>query len=170
LVKYYEQQLYKYPAKYHSTVKKRLERLMSASVELKFLVGFFYFSGWQEIYRSLKENDKITLKVLVGLQVDAFMSGIVEYGTNDENIVPGHEEQFARFMKSLGKAINNADMDTETFYSQLDFLIQMLQVIESDSHVLTIQPDGGISHGWWYDKTQMTITMVTMTWLIAMKT
>ena len=109
------------------TIKKRLEKLMSASTELKFLVGFFYFSGWQEIYRSLKENEKIVLKVLVGLQVDSFMSGIIEYGTNDENIIPSPEEQFTRFMKSLGKAINNSDMDNEEFYTQLEFFVQMLQ-------------------------------------------
>ncbi|MFR9165613.1 MAG: helicase-related protein [Dysgonomonas sp.] len=110
-----------------TTVKKRLEKLMTASTELKFLVGFFYFSGWQEIYRSLKENDKIILKVLVGLQVDSFMSGIVEYGVNEEAHVASNEEQFARFMKSLGKAINNSDMDNEEFYMQLDFFIHMLQ-------------------------------------------
>lgn len=109
-----------------TTVKKRLEKLMSASTELKFLVGFFYFSGWQEIYRSLKENDKIILKVLVGLQVDSFMSGVIEYGSTNENIIPSHEEQFARFMKSLGKAINNPDMDNEEFYLQLEFFVQML--------------------------------------------
>ena len=111
----------------NTTVKKRLEKLMSASTELKFLVGFFYFSGWQEIYRALKENDKIVLKILVGLQVDSYLSGIIEYGINEENYTPSHEEQFARFMQSLSKAINNAEMDTEEFYTQLEFFIQMLQ-------------------------------------------
>ena len=109
------------------TLKKRLVKLMSASTELKFLVGFFYFSGWQEIYRSLKENDNIVLKILVGLQVDSFMAGVVEYGVSENNIIPSHEEQFSLFMKSLGKAINNADMDTEEFYTQLEFFVQMLR-------------------------------------------
>ncbi|MDR1881876.1 MAG: phospholipase D-like domain-containing protein [Prevotella sp.] len=104
-----------------------MEKLIPACAELKFLVGFFYFSGWQEIYHSLKENNKAVLKVLVGLQVDSYLSGIIEYGINEENIILSHEEQFARFMQSLGKAINNADMDTEEFYTQLDFFIQMLQ-------------------------------------------
>lgn len=29
------------------TLKKRLDELIQHSKELKFLVGFFYFSGWQ---------------------------------------------------------------------------------------------------------------------------
>lgn len=38
----------------NATLKKRLEKLILASQELKFLVGFFYFSGWQEIYKKLQ--------------------------------------------------------------------------------------------------------------------
>ncbi len=36
------------------TLKDRLQKLIRASSDLKFLVGFFYFSGWQEIYQKLK--------------------------------------------------------------------------------------------------------------------
>ena len=32
------------------TLKVRLEELISKSLELKFLVGFFYFSGLDELY------------------------------------------------------------------------------------------------------------------------
>jgi len=39
------------------TLKKRLEELIQHSQERKFLVGYFYFSGWQELYESLKERD-----------------------------------------------------------------------------------------------------------------
>ena len=48
------------------TLKERLQKLIRASSELKFLVGFFYFSGWQEIYKSLQKNKNIVLKILVG--------------------------------------------------------------------------------------------------------
>lgn len=109
------------------TLKKRLQKLMTASVELKFLVGFFYFSGWQEIYRTLKENDKITLKILVGLHVDKHLGSLIEYGDQKRENGLSREEHFAAFIESLGKAINNADMDTEMFYEQLEFFIQMLQ-------------------------------------------
>jgi len=70
----------------NASLKKRLGKLISASQELKFLVGFFYFSGWQEIYKQLQENPDVTLKRLVGLQVDKYLSTIVEVGLQDDSL------------------------------------------------------------------------------------
>tara|TARA_R110002033_G_scaffold152014_1_gene188577 strand:+ start:1807 stop:5193 length:3387 start_codon:yes stop_codon:yes gene_type:complete len=109
----------------NATLKKRLEKLISASQELKFLVGFFYFSGWQEIYKNLQDNNQVTLKILVGLQVDKYLSTIVEVGLQDDSL--SQEEHFAHFMKSIGFAINNAEMDNEAFYNQIAFFIQLLE-------------------------------------------
>lgn len=109
----------------NSTLRQRLQKLISASSELKFLVGFFYFSGWQEIYKSLQTNPGITLKILVGLQVDKYLTSIVEVGEND--YARSNEEHFTRFMKSLGYAINNAEMDNEAFYEQVNFFIRLLE-------------------------------------------
>ncbi len=107
------------------SLKKRLEKLISASQELKFLVGFFYFSGWQEIYKNLQSKEDITLKILVGLQVDKYLSTIVEVGLHDESL--SQEEHFTQFIKSLGFAINNAEMDNEEFFNQIEFFIQLLE-------------------------------------------
>ena len=107
-----------------ATLKKRLEKLIVASQELKFLVGFFYFSGWQEIYKKLQENSNVTIKILVGLQVDKYLSTIVEVGLQDDSL--SQEEHFTQFMKSMGFAINNAEMDNEAFYNQIEFFIQLL--------------------------------------------
>lgn len=108
----------------NATLKKRLEKLILASQELKFLVGFFYFSGWQEIYKKLQDNPDVTLKILVGLQVDKYLSSIVEIGLQDDSL--SQEEHFTQFMKSMGFAINNAEMDNEAFYNQIEFFIQLL--------------------------------------------
>lgn len=108
----------------NATLKKRLEKLISASKELKFLVGFFYFSGWQEIYKNLKNNRDVTIKILVGLQVDKYLSSIVEVGLQDDTL--SHEECFSQFMKSMGIAINNAEMDNEEFYNQIAYFIERL--------------------------------------------
>ena len=42
--------------KQQKTLKGRLNTLISISDELKFLVGYFYFSGWSDIYLSLQKN------------------------------------------------------------------------------------------------------------------
>jgi hypothetical protein len=70
-------------------LKDRIVELTSRSLELRFLVGFFYFSGIRELYEGLKANPTVKIKVLVGLNVDAGNHGLIEYGekrnqTNDE--------------------------------------------------------------------------------------
>ena len=120
------------------TLRERLQKLISASSELKFLVGFFYFSGWREVYQELKNNDKVQLKILVGLQVDKYLSKVIEVENEDENL--SNEEYFSNFIKSLGFAINNPEMDNEEFYNQLEFFIELF---ESDRLIIrkTLNPN-----------------------------
>ncbi len=107
-------------------MQTRLQKLIPVSQELKFLVGFFYFSGWQEIYNYLQSNTEINLKVLVGLSVDKTVSGtLIEVGNFQEN--QSREEVFSDFITSLGKALNHLDMDTEIFHDQFDFFIKLIE-------------------------------------------
>ncbi|NLO01210.1 MAG: hypothetical protein GX126_02675 [Bacteroidales bacterium] len=41
------------------SLKARLNTLIGISEELKFLVGFFYFSGWKELFQGLINNPTI---------------------------------------------------------------------------------------------------------------
>jgi len=107
------------------TLKERLQKLIAASSELKFLVGFFYFSGWQEIYKSLQKNKNVKLKILVGLKVDKYLNDIIELEDKDDTL--SQEEHFAQFMNSLDCAINNSQMDNEEFYNQIEFFVKMLE-------------------------------------------
>jgi len=110
--------------KTNKSLKGRLNTLIGISDELKFLVGFFYFSGWQELFENLKKNEKLTLKLLVGLQVDQILNKIVEHGSQEEE--QSQDDLFNQFMTSMGNAINNEEMDTEEFYNQVEFFLQML--------------------------------------------
>ncbi len=107
------------------SLKERLQKLISVSNELKFLVGFFYFSGWHEIYKNLQENNNLVLKILVGLQVDKYLSGIIEVENKDHSL--SNEEHWTQYIKSLGYAINNAEMDNEEFYNQIEFFIKLIE-------------------------------------------
>lgn len=108
------------------SLNQRLNTLISISDELKFLVGFFYFSGWWELYEQLKNNEHITLKLLVGLQVDkALHDAVIEHDHQEEGL--SRDDVFNRFVKSLGVALNNEKMDTEEFYTQVEFFIKMLE-------------------------------------------
>jgi hypothetical protein len=43
------------------SLKGRIHNLIKHSEELKFLVGFFYFSGWQELYGALREREDLNI-------------------------------------------------------------------------------------------------------------
>ena len=108
------------------TLKGRIKKLIGGSEELKFLVGYFYFSGWQELYLKLKEKPDVQLKILVGLQIEQILGKmIVEHGHQEDGL--SQDEIFQQFMTSLGFAINNNEMDTEAFFNQVGFFLEMLE-------------------------------------------
>lgn len=106
------------------TLKNRLLQLISKSLELKFLVGFFYFSGIRELYEGLKNNSSLTLKVLVGLNVDNTIHGLIEHSTESKSL--SDDERQNNFFESLKKSINTDDFDNKEFYEQCRFFIKMI--------------------------------------------
>lgn len=109
----------------NKSLKGRLHTLISISDELKFLVGFFYFSGWKELYNSLKIDESLQIKLLVGLQVDQLLNKVIEHDQQEEGI--SQDDQFNQFMTSIGFALNNDELDTEEFYNQVDFFLKVLE-------------------------------------------
>lgn len=106
-------------------LKTRLLELLSKSDELKFLVGFFYFSGLKELYEGVNLNDKVSLKILVGLNVDKTIRGLFEYGDNDKKI--SDDERIRQFYESIKKSINTESFDNQAFYEQSKFFIQLIK-------------------------------------------
>ncbi|MBI1833355.1 MAG: DEAD/DEAH box helicase family protein [Candidatus Andersenbacteria bacterium] len=106
-------------------LKGRLSELIQNSKELKFLVGFFYFSGIRELYESLKDMPNIQVDVLVGLNVDRAVHGIVEYGDQTKNLTD--RERFTRFLESVSRSINSNDFDTEDFYTQIKYFLHLIK-------------------------------------------
>ncbi len=106
-------------------LKTRLLELLSKSSELKFLIGFFYFSGLKELYEGLKLNNELTLKILVGLNVDKNIYGLFEYGDNDKKL--SDDERINNFYESIKKSINTENYDHQDFYEQSKFFLQLIK-------------------------------------------
>jgi len=105
-------------------LKKRLIELVNKSEELKFLVGFFYFSGISELYEGLKANSNAITKVLVGLSVDHYNFELIEFG---EKTAMSDEEKIYRFLGSVKKSLNSENFDTKDFYEQVKFFIELIK-------------------------------------------
>ncbi len=108
-----------------TSLRNRLIELIRRSEELKFLVGFFYFSGISELYQGLIENPDVNLKVLVGLNVDLYNFNIIEVADRDNQI--SDEERCYRFLQSVKKSLNSDDFDTKEFYEQVRFFIKLIR-------------------------------------------
>lgn len=105
-------------------LKHRLNQLIEHSENLKFLVGFFYFSGISELFTSLKANPDVSVKVLVGLNVDNSNHGLIEYG----NQTPSSDHDIAtEFMKSLKLGFTEPTFDTQDFYEQVQFFLSKIK-------------------------------------------
>ncbi|WP_212751769.1 SNF2-related protein [Mesohalobacter halotolerans] len=107
------------------TLSGRLNNIIKFSKELRWLVGFFYFSGWKEVYQNLKNNPDIKIKLLVGLQVGNHLEKIFEHDVQDLNL--SSDEYFNDFMTSMGFAVNNEQQDTKAFYEQVHFFLDMIR-------------------------------------------
>ncbi len=107
------------------SLKKRLLELLPISRELKFLVGFFYFSGLKELYEGLKDNPNTTLKILVGLNVNRTNYGLIEYGESKNNL--SDSEKIYNFFQSIRNSINTENFDRKEFYEQVRFFIECIR-------------------------------------------
>jgi len=106
-------------------LKKRLDELIEHSKELKFLVGFFYFSGWQELCESLRSRDDLIIKLLVGLDVDKNLSAICEVEKDGQE--SSNDELVDRFFESLHIALNDEALDNQVFYEQVSYFLDLLE-------------------------------------------
>ena len=107
----------------NASLRTRLSVLIKESKELKFLVGFFYFSGISELIESLKANSDLSLKILVGLNVDAQNYGLVEYA---EKAGKKRVERIEDYHTSVLKALNNDIFDNEIFYEQAVYILDQI--------------------------------------------
>ena len=112
-------------SKSNRNLKNRLTELISTSKELKFLTGFFYFSGINELYESLKNKPEILINILVGLNADQTIHGLVEYADNTKGL--SDKEKFVRFLKSISVSINSDNFDTQHFDQQIKFFINLIK-------------------------------------------
>lgn len=101
-------------------------KLVENSDELKFLVGFFYFSGLDELYQALKNNEDILIKILVGLNADKKLEQIYEFasvtkGKTDRE----HVEEL--YFNSLRTSLNSNDFDNKGNYEQILFFLNMIK-------------------------------------------
>ncbi len=106
-------------------LRSRLLELVENSEEMKFLVGFFYFHGIQQIYEGLKNNPNSSLKILVGMNIDKLNHQLIEYADDDNS--KSDAEMTEKLLDDLRNSMTDDNSDTQSFYEQVAFFIQMIR-------------------------------------------
>lgn len=105
-----------------NSLSERVKGLTKASERLDFLIGYFFFSGFYEIYESLEDKP---LRILVGMDAEVDLNNcIVEYATSskENNIytdskIAVREKYFDRLKKIISKAdILDSDKFEKTYH------------------------------------------------------
>ena len=108
-----------------ASLRTRLLELVENSEEMKFLVGFFYFSGIRELYTGLKNHPTSVLKILVGMNVDQLNYRLIEYG--DDDSTQSDAEKTDRFFESVRLSLRGEEFDSQEFYEQVTFFLEMIR-------------------------------------------
>lgn len=106
-------------------LKKRINRLTEEAEKLKFLVGFFYFSGTTELYQGLLKNDRVILKILVGLNIDKINNQLIELALINQSA--SDNDHIARFLKDIKVSLNGEDFDNQDFYERISLFINLIR-------------------------------------------
>jgi hypothetical protein len=103
----------------------RLENLIAESVEMRVLVGFFYFWGITDLYKGLFTNPQFTMKILVGLRAGDHAGAIVEFAEDHEGATD--QEKRTAFLESLRTVLRGPHMDTQKFYERASLFVDLVQ-------------------------------------------
>ena len=69
-----------------------VNNILPSSQRLYFLVGYFYFSGFEEIYRNVKDKE---VRILVGLEVERDIANTIrEFEVIGERDIPRGKIRF----------------------------------------------------------------------------
>ena len=106
-----------------------LENYIPNSKQLDFLVGYFYFSGFNGIYKRIKEHK---LRILVGMEADVTVNNAIRVWTeqdpNSTNFVQSIEKTQIQYQDNTIKVLNKAnEIDTKEGEESFRFFIEKLE-------------------------------------------
>ncbi|MGE5344076.1 MAG: helicase-related protein [Candidatus Omnitrophota bacterium] len=82
------------------------EHILPSSQNLFFLVGYFYFSGFQEIYQNLRDKN---LKILVGMDIELELQNKIKEFSLIERVESSRGDSRDTYYQSLVRLCNDTD-------------------------------------------------------------
>ncbi|MBV6477755.1 MAG: RNA polymerase-associated protein RapA [Ignavibacteria bacterium] len=100
------------------------KNIIPSTENLYFLVGYFYFSGFEEIHQEVKDRN---LKILVGMEVEKILSDKIREYEILQNVNKSRGEVKQNYFDSLVSIINETDyFDTEKKQTAFKYYIEKI--------------------------------------------
>jgi len=100
------------------------KKIIPSTQNLYFLIGYFYFSGFEEIYEEVKDKQ---MKILVGLEVEKILSNKIREYEILQDINHSRGEVRENYFESLVSIINDTDyFDTEKKQNAFRFFLEKI--------------------------------------------
>lgn len=109
-----------------SKLTERLNAILPETSELKMLVGFFYFSGFDEIFEAMRGNAALKIKVLVGMRAQHAVGQIAEADSKPHKGL-SRKDILERFLAELRLTAESAISDTAIFEERARYFCEMLE-------------------------------------------
>ena len=111
-------------------VSEMMDNILPSTKEMSFLLGYFYFSGFEQIYKSIGHRP---LKILVGMDVERDIAGVIrEYDTLAPSglkpMTPSRANVRERFGNAFVSIVNGTDhFDTEAGEAAFRFFLEKIR-------------------------------------------
>lgn len=93
------------------TLGNLIETTLNKSKDIDFLVGYFYFSGFAEIYKNIGDRQ---MRILVGLDIDVDIHNVIkEYERISENTAKSRQKDRNSYYEQLVKLFKTDFFDSE---------------------------------------------------------
>lgn len=108
-------------------MKDRLSKLIPSAKAIDILVGFFYFSGINELESALRENPDVKLRILVGMDAENLAGTLVEIAKDEHAQRDDAAAVCSRFRKELEAFYATASADSPAFLRRYQLYRDLLK-------------------------------------------
>lgn len=105
------------------SLSERLISLISVSEQIRALVGFCYFSGFMPLYDALRNNNNLSFKLLIGLNIKVVDNILIEV---EHNYKDNTNKQVDNFISNLIEHFKLPDADRKDVYNNAKLLIELI--------------------------------------------
>lgn len=121
-----------YTATQAAELGTKLRAMVADSTQIRMFGDFFYFSALKSFHEALAGNPRVSLRIVVGMEVELRHTQLVEVNKSEPNErgetpLPSDREFADRYLESLRVAMSAPELDIASFHERLPLFVELLK-------------------------------------------